>query len=137
MVFEELEHTADILMKITAPSLDALATQSAFALSKTLYGDYGLEPSSQCFEIESFGESIEETVVNFLSDLLFILETEYTVPQKFELEATEKSVCGKIYGAPFDRAKHCGGIEVKGISYHGLTLTETSNGFELKIIFDI
>ncbi|MDO5844549.1 MAG: archease [Methanocorpusculum sp.] len=137
MVFEELEHTADILMKISAPTLTELFSESGFALSKTLYGNYSEEEPSQSFEIEAKGDDLCETVVNFLSELLFITETEYLVPQSFELEADEKSVFGKVSGVSFDRAKHAGGIEVKGISYSGLTLTKTDTGFELQIIFDI
>lgn len=137
MVFEELEHTADILMKITAPNLTELFSESGFALSKTLYGDYIEEPSVKTFEIEADGNELSETIVNFLSELLFLTETEYLVPQKFELEANEKSVSGNVSGVEFERSKHSGGIGVKGISYSGLSLTKTDTGFELKIIFDI
>lgn len=137
MAFEELEHTADILMKITAGNLTELFSESGFALSKTLYGNYIEEPSVNTFDIEAKGDDLAETIVNFLSELLFLTETEYLVPQKFELHASEKSVSGKVSGVEFERGKHSGGIGVKGISYSGLVLTKTDTGFELKIIFDI
>ncbi|HJJ47378.1 MAG TPA: archease [Methanocorpusculum sp.] len=137
MSFEELEHTADIRMKITAPDFSGLFSESGFALSKTLYGDYPQEISSAEFEIEAQGRDREELLVNFLSELLFLTETEYLVPMEFSLSVSEKAVCGKVRGVLFDRAKHFGGIGVKGISYYGISLTESSVGAELIIIFDI
>ena len=35
MTFEELEHTADVRMKITAPTLPELFAESGFALAET------------------------------------------------------------------------------------------------------
>jgi len=136
MVFEELEHTADIRMRIFAPDLSSLFSESGFALAKILYGGYPLETSTESFSIEAEGKDLEELIVNFLSELLFLTETEYLVPQKFTL-TVGNSVSGTVDGVLFDRKKHSGGTGVKGISYSGLSLTRTKTGFELIIIFDI
>ena len=137
MSFEELEHTADIRMKITAPDFTGLFSESGFALSKTLYGDYPAEAPSVEFAIEAKGLDREELLVNFLSELLFLTETEYLVPMDFSLTVVENTVSGTVRGVLFDRAKHAGGIGVKGISYYGLELCESSAGAELIILFDI
>lgn len=136
MVFEELEHTADIRMRISAPDLSSLFSESGFALAKILYGAYPLEKPTHSFSIQAEGKDREELIVNFLSELLFLTETEYLVPQKFTLTVGD-SVSGTVDGVLFDRKKHSGGTGVKGISYSGLSLTETKTGFELIIIFDI
>ena len=136
MVFEELEHTADIRMRISAPDLSSLFSESGFALAKILYGAYPLEKPTHSFSIQAEGKDREELIVNFLSELLFLTETEYLVPQKFTL-TVGNSVSGTVDGLLFDRKKHSGGTGVKGISYSGLSLTETKTGFELIIIFDI
>ncbi|ABN06305.1 protein of unknown function DUF101 [Methanocorpusculum labreanum Z] len=136
MVFEELEHTADIRMRISAPDLSSLFSESGFALAKILYGAYPLEPSTDSFPIHAEGKDREELIVNFLSELLFLTETEYLIPQKFTLSVGD-SVSGTVEGVLFDREKHAGGTGVKGISYSGLSLTRTKTGYELIIIFDI
>lgn len=136
MVFEELEHTADIRMRITAPDLSSLFSESGFALARTLYGDYPLEIPSVSFPLEAEGKDPEELIVNFLSELLFLTETEYLVPQKFTL-SIGSSVSGTVEGVLFDREKHAGGTGVKGISYSGLSWIKTGTGYELIIIFDI
>lgn len=137
MPFEELEHTADVKMRITASDFSALLAESGFALSQVMYGKYNCEPSEITVSIEAEGTTPAELCVNFLSELLFIMETEYLVPSAFSLAADETSVAGTVSGIPFERGKHSGGIEVKGISYSGLTLTKTNTEYELIIIFDI
>lgn len=137
MPFEELEHTADVKMRITASDYSLLLAESGFALSQVMYGKYKRVPSEITVPIEAEGTTPEELCVNFLSELLFIMETEYLVPSAFSLAADETSVAGTVSGIPFERGKHSGGIEVKGISYSGLTLTKTNTEYELIIIFDI
>ncbi|HJJ27147.1 MAG TPA: archease [Methanocorpusculum sp.] len=137
MPFEELEHTADVKMRITASDFPALFVESGFALSQVMYGKYKRELSEIAVSIEAEGTTPAELCVNFLSELLFIMETEYLVPSAFSLAADETSVAGTVSGIPFERGKHSGGIEVKGISYSGLTLTKTNTEYELIIIFDI
>ncbi|HJJ36179.1 MAG TPA: archease [Methanocorpusculum sp.] len=137
MPFEELEHTADVKMRISGTGLDGLLQESGFALSRVLYGAYPNEPCTQTCEITATGDSLEGLCVNFLSELLFLFETEYLVPMRFSLQVSATAVEGTVSGVPFDRRKHAGGIGVKGISYSGLSLTQTNTEYELIIIFDI
>lgn len=137
MAFEELEHTADVRMKITAATVTGLLAESGFALAETLYGTYPREPACVSFPLEARGKDTEEMMVNSLSELLFLTETEYLVPMSFDLSIDGCAVSGTVSGVLFDRSRHAGGIGVKGISYSGLTLQTTAAGSELIIIFDI
>ena len=137
MPFEELEHTADVKMRITAPDFLSLLAESGDAMASVLYGDFAKEPETLTVEIEAEGEDSSELVVNFLSELLFLTEVEYLVPLSYSIEQEGNRVFGTVSGIEFDRTKHAGGICVKGISYSGLSLEETAEGFELTIIFDI
>lgn len=137
MPFEELEHTADVKMRVTASDFSALLAESGHALASVLYGNVGKEPETLTLDIEAEGADRAELVVNFLSELLFLTEIEYLVPFSFSLSVEGTRVFGTVSGIEFDRRKHAGGIGVKGISYSGLSLVETTEGFELQIIFDI
>ncbi len=137
MTFEELEHTADVRMKITAPTFPDLLSESGFALSATLYGAYPYETPDASFPLAAEGKDLPELLVNYLSELLFLMETEYLVPQTITAEVSGTAVSGTVAGVAFSREKHSGGIGVKGISYSGLSLRQTSAGYELIIIFDI
>lgn len=137
MTFEELEHTADARMKITASTLPELFVESGAALAQILYGEYQREKPVVSFPLEAEGKDDEERVVNFLSELLFLTETEYFVPMSFDLSLAGEAVRGTVSGVLFDRAKHAGGVGVKGISYSGISLASHAAGYELIIIFDI
>ena len=137
MPFEELEHTADVKMRICAPDFLSLLAESGNAMSSVLFGDFEKEPENIVLEIEAEGGDASELTVNFLSELLFLTEVEYLVPMSYSLTQDGNRVFGTVSGIEFDRAKHSGGICVKGISYSGLSLEETSAGLELTIIFDI
>jgi len=137
MPFEELEHTADVKMRISAPDFLSLLAESGDAMSSVLFGDFAKEPETLTLDIEAEGADTAELVVNFLSELLFLTEVEYLVPLSYSLTKTENGISGTVSGIEFDRAKHAGGICVKGISYSGLSVSETEAGFELTIIFDI
>lgn len=137
MTFEELDHTADVRMKISAESFEELLSEAGFALAETLYGEYPKESSKETFTISVEGETAEEFIVNFLSELLFLMEVEYLVPQKISVECAALKVRGEVSGVFFDAKKHSGGTGVKGVSYSGLSLRKTSSGYELIILFDI
>jgi len=137
MPFEEMEHTADVMMRITASDITSLLSESGFALSHTLYGSYPEEPAIKTLKLEAEGENEVELIVNFLSELLFQMEIEYLVPQTFNLKVDGNHVFGSVSGVEFDRVKHAGGIGVKGISYSGISLTKTNTEYELILIFDI
>ena len=137
MPFEELEHTADVKMRITAPDFLSLLAESGDTMASVLYGDFAKEPETLTVEIEAEGEDSSELVVNFLSELLFLTEVEYLVPLSYSIAQEGNRVFGTVSGIEFDRTKHAGGICVKGISYSGLSLEETAEGCELTIIFDI
>jgi len=38
---------------------------------------------------------------------------------------------------PFDRVRHAGGTEVKGISFSGMSVSQDANGYMLEILFDV
>ena len=137
MPFEELDHTADIKMRITAEDFPSLLSESGFSLAKTLYGDYPSEPSVKTVHLEASGVDDVELVVNFLSELLFQMEIVCLVPQSFSLNIENNTVSGTVSGVEFDRVKHSGGIGVKGVSYSGISLTKINTEFELILIFDI
>lgn len=137
MPFEELEHTADVKMRVTAPDFLSLLAESGHALASVLYGDFPAEPATMTVEIEAEGDDTAELIVNFLSELLFLTEVEYLVPMTYSLSREENRVFGTVSGIEFSREKHAGGICVKGISYSGISCRETDAGCELHIIFDI
>jgi SHS2 domain-containing protein len=159
MTYRELDHTADILLEVTGTSIHELFCEAARALMEILYppkktSAYSFSP--HILDIVSIPiavninsgeeknentdkpyESYELLVQAFLSELLFLTETEYIVFSKYDITIEPEKIYGVVQGVAFDPALHCGGIGVKGISYSDLTIQERENTYILTIIFDI
>jgi len=158
MTYRELDHTADILLEITGASIHELFCEAARALMEILYPPretsvYSLSHHTQDIvsipisvsinndkEIESADESYESyelLVQAFLSELLFLTETEYIVFSECDITIETEKVYGVVRGVSFDPALHSGGIGVKGISHSDLTIQKRRNTYILTIIYDI
>lgn len=140
MAFDFLEHTADVRVACRASDMPGLLKSAADALyavalhsrleAKTVERYVSLEVSSR-----------EELVVRWLQELLFLLDTDRFVAVEVWWQpevhwiSHELKPRGRIKGyiceTP-DRAE-----EIKAITYHGLEVRETSEGYYAEIIFDI
>ena len=157
MAYRELDHTADILLEISGNSIHELFCEAARALMDVLYPPtHNVKNSSTNIalttvpitvsidakdswsnDVNSKYREYEHLVQAFLSELLFLTETEYLVFLEFDIAITKTKVSGTVRGVPFDPLLHSGGIGVKGISYYDLAITKAQSGYHLSIIYDI
>ena len=91
---------------------------------------------SMKFEVE--GDDIEFLLFNFLDELLYLHETELIVFSGFELDINSinyklKSVCK---GEAFDLTKHEQGISIKAVTFHNMKITQTENGWTIRVVLD-
>jgi SHS2 domain-containing protein len=135
MPFYELDHTADVLMRVRAPTPEELFAEAGRALMTVMFGSGEDRGILQSFSVSA--ESREELLHDFLSELLFISETEQIVFAGFELELEGTCLHVIARGETFDPEKHRGGTEVKGISYFGLEIVRDEQGYKADILFDV
>ena len=135
MSFEELPHTADVKIRAHAPTPDALFSEAFRALMQVMYGEDRKGGIIREVDIESTDE--EELLADFLSEILFLSEVDGLVFLSAAIRIKGTTLHAVLDGEPFDRNRHAGGSEVKGISYSGLSITHDTNGYMLDIIFDV
>jgi SHS2 domain-containing protein len=135
MSFIELPHTADVRIHIRAPTLDILFSDAFCALMQTVFGKDRLGGCKKEIQLEA--EDTETLLMDFLSETLFICEVEGLVFAKSIVTTDGKILKAVLEGESFDRSRHAGGTEVKGISYSGLSVTRDENGYMLDILFDV
>ena len=135
MSFEEISHTADVKIRVRAPTLEALFSETFKALMQVMYGT---DRSGGIFkEIRIESSDIESLLADFLSEVLFVSEVESLVFSDVAIRIDGLSLTAELTGEPFDPVRHSGGSEVKGISYSGLAITHGAKGYKLDIIFDV
>ena len=135
MSFEEISHTADLKIHVSAPTLETLFSETFRALMQVMYGSPSRGEIHREIRVES--SHIESLLIDFLSEVLFISEVENLVFSEASIRINGLSLNADLKGEPFDPARHSGGSEVKGISYSGLAITNDANGYMLDIIFDV
>ncbi|MDP6360953.1 MAG: archease [Planctomycetota bacterium] len=133
----ELDHTADVGIRVRGQSLEELFEAASFALFD-LQVDLSDVKAETEFEIAASGADLENTIVRWLQRLLALMEIEDIIFSRFELiEVTEQSARGKAWGEPLDAARHQLKGAIKAVTYHELEIEETTEGWEAKIIFDV
>ena len=135
MSFEEISHTADIKIRVRAPNLESLFSETLNALMQVLYGTDRRGCTIKEIQVES--PDNESLLLDFLSEVLFVSEVESLVFFEARISIHGSHLTAELSGEPFDPNRHSGGSEVKGISYSGLSIIHDANGYMLDIIFDV
>jgi len=135
MTYKELDHTADVKIRVVAPSLEALFGETASALMEVKYGTVEAGPVRYPIAVDA--DDPVSLVHDFLSELLYISEVEDFVVASADLSISGGHLEGELRGERFDPAKHSGGTEVKGISYSGLSIRRDKENYILEVIFDV
>jgi SHS2 domain-containing protein len=135
MSFSEVPHTADVRIRATSPTLEGLFSDCFLALMQVMYGKN--RGTGVAREISVAGSDTEALLLDFLSESLFVSEVDGLVFSHAEVTFGDEGLHAALSGEPFDRAKHAGGTEVKGISYSGLVVRRDANGYMAEIVFDV
>jgi len=141
-MYETFEHTADLGLRVRAPDLNTLFAEAARALFSAIVEDLGTVAPRQKVEVNLTGEDRDYLLFDWLNELLFRFDTEHLLFGRFEVETrflgeTEFLAKGTAWGEPLDRSRHALSHEVKAITYHGLRVEKTEDGWLAEMIVDI
>jgi SHS2 domain-containing protein len=136
-MYETFEHTADLGLRIRARDLNTLFAEAATALFATLVDDLSaVEPKEQ-IDLAIEGDDRAYLLFDWLRELLYRFDAEHMLFARFEVQVSEKGLEGHAWGEPLDRDRHTLGHEVKAITYHGLKVEHTQEGWLAEVIVDI
>ncbi|MCK9278370.1 MAG: archease [Methanoculleus sp.] len=135
MSFEELDHTADVLMRVRGATITEIFSDAGRAMFHIMYGP--CEDRGIVRQISLEAEDLESLLIDYLSELLFITDVENIVFCTFEVDIQGTRLSAAIRGEPFDPARHSAGALIKGISYFGLEIVKEEEAYVVDIIFDI
>jgi len=83
--------------------------------------------------LELPANDMENLVVGFLSEIIYLGEVEGLGFNRFDLQLENERLTARLEGAPIEyQAK-----EIKAVTYHGLAIQETENGLEANLVFDV
>jgi SHS2 domain-containing protein len=131
-----LDHTADIRLEVWGTSPEKLFIYAAKSLSTLLTSP--TEPNSEeQIQVALEGGELDELLVNWLREILFYTQTRRIVVTEADIvELSETSLKARLKV----RKKRIGAetsIEVKGVTYHGISIRVNDQGYTAQIIVDI
>ena len=137
--FEVFEHTADVGLRVEASSIEELFVEAARGLfALTVENPEAIEPR-RTVTIELESENLEGLFVDWLRELIYRFETEHLLLRDFriELSAGNRRLRAECTGELADWTRHLPDNELKAVTYHGLRVEQTPNGWEAEVILDI
>lgn len=136
-MYETFEHTADLGLRIRAPDLDALFVEAAQALFSAIVEDLATVQPVKKVQVRLAAEEREFLFFDWLKELLFHFDAEHLLLGRFEVHVDDNGLKGSAWGEPLDRSRHNLEHEVKAITYHGLRVEQTKDGWLAEVIVDI
>ena len=130
--YEELEHTADVALRVWARNFEDLLRQSA----EGMYDLMGVEldrtvEKNGTFHLEDGNREIQ--LVDFLNEILYLAEQETSIFKNFAFSEHEIGVSVKASGFKAISIHR----NIKAVTFHDLDINETDRGLETQITFDV
>ena len=130
--FEEIPHTADWAMRVTAPDLAGLFAESARGMNALM--GIKLAPAPKTHRtINLSAPDVESLLVAFLSELVYTAEQEHLAFDDFEIQVNGQTLQASMDGALIVSLNKA----IKAVTYHNLHIRQTAQGYEVEIVFDV
>jgi SHS2 domain-containing protein len=136
-MYETFDHTADLGLRIRAPDLDGLFAEAGQALFSVIVEDLTSVEPKQRLEFRLEGDEREFLLFDWLKELLYHFDSEHWLGSRFEVHVSQNGLEASAWGEPLDPARHRLLHEVKAITYHGLKIEQTRDGWLAEVIVDI
>ena len=134
---ETFDHTADLGLRIRSPDLDTLFTEAAEALFAVVVEDLASVAPVSKIDLYLTGTDRELLLYDWLKELLYHFDAEHLLFSRFSAKVRPDGLTGSAWGEKLDRERHELNHEVKAITYHGLKVEQTPDGWLAEVIVDI
>jgi SHS2 domain-containing protein len=123
--FEYLEHTADIMFRAYGSTQEEMLSHAASALFKAMV-DPATIAVRESWTVEIEAQDLESLAYQWLSEIVFLFETESAVFSTFIVRLTQVGAMpdetiklhAEIGGERIDLNRHAFGTEVKAVTRH-------------------
>ena len=139
--FHEIDHTGDVGIQVSAPTLPQLFERAALGMFRLLT-DLDSVHTSESTQIAVDGRDLEALMVRWLSELNYRHTVDNVLYSTFEVDSIHETEDGRVLsatvrGEAIDPDRHTVYTEIKAITFHGLDVHETDGGWAVQVIFDM
>ena len=135
--YELIDHTADIGVKAYGKNLSEAFEHAAKGMFDIITDNSEIESVGQ-YDIKLEAPDLEQILVDFLSELLFLNSAKNLVFGfiKVELDEKNNSLSARVFGEKYNISKHKVGAEIKAVTYHMLEVKK-KKPYSVQVLFDI
>jgi SHS2 domain-containing protein len=140
-IYKFIDHTADIAFEAEGDTLEELFIASAKAWKDSVLEKEQRLKAGEQLKIELVALTIEQLLVDFLSELNFLLFTKrwlYLTTDKISIVSENRSwklsatVGGNIISQDVPLKE-----EIKAVTYHQMEIVNKNNKYKTRVVFDI
>jgi SHS2 domain-containing protein len=131
---EIIEHTAEVQLRLRAPTLGDLAGVAGQALAELELGRVPPAAGGAWREVTVRAKDREALLVHWLNELIYLAEAERWVAVEFAPDrVTETEWRMRARGVTVDTAPS----RVKAATFHGLRIAAVADGVEADVVLDV
>lgn len=133
--YRYLDHTADLGLEITAPSLPELFRDTGRAIFETQVA--GPVAADQDLALELSADSPEDLLLDWCRELLYNFSARGFVPQIYDLTIAGLTLKARIKGGIFDPKRNRVKLEIKNPTYHKLKVEKLAGAYRATLVLDV
>jgi SHS2 domain-containing protein len=141
MEFEHFEHGADVGVR----GFGATPAEAFEGAARALFLLLCEDPSEVRGQIEEpiscDGANLEELLVAYLNELIFLSDSRGLVLGRFEVRIAAAPggfrLSGRSWGEPFDRERHKFTVQPKGATFTALRVAQEGQGWVAQCVVDV
>jgi len=133
----EIAHTADVGFEVEAPTLAGCFERAALGLACTIADADGIAARLRRVVAVRAGDRVA-LLHDFLHTLLLLVQVDGFLPAGAEVTAIDEgSLRAVVAGEPLDPSRHHLHGEVKGVTWHGLSVERRGGAWHARVILDV
>jgi len=127
--------TSDVMFEAYGKTPRELFVNAAEAMFSVICEIKKVKPK-ESREVSVKGEDLKKLMINWLQELISMVDTEGMFFSKFEIqEISETALKARILGEPIK--PELGGTVVKAVTYYKYELEKTDKGYKVRVSLDI
>jgi SHS2 domain-containing protein len=134
--FETFEHQADVGIRGFGATLEEAYANAAAALYSVMVDIDRVAPRERR-SLSVTADDREQLLVEWLNALLAVSDIERMVFSKFEVTIDGNLLAGTAWGERLEQDRHRAHVEVKGATYHLLSVRQEPDRFVAQCVVDV
>jgi SHS2 domain-containing protein len=136
-MYEVFEHTADLGLRVSAASLDALCADAGRGLFAVIAGDLAQIRPRIVERFDVAGTDPVWLLYDWVSELHAAFELRRMLFCRFQVSHDATGLHARAHGERYDPAVHTLAHEVKAITQHELDVRRSPDGWRATLVVDI